>query len=59
MICTGILIDGALLFKDDRNRIESPNTTFGCKVCTKEDKPTNGEFIAMIADKLGMEQRSA
>jgi len=43
----------------NRGRIESLNTTFGCKVCTKEDKPTNGEFIAMIADKLGMEQRSA
>jgi len=43
----------------NRGRIESLNATFGCKVCTKEDKPTNGEFIAMIADKLGMEQRSA
>ena len=43
----------------NRGRIESLNTTFGCKVCTKEDKPTNGEFIAMIADKLGMEQRRA
>ena len=32
---------------------------FGCKVATREDKPTNGEFIAMIADKLRLEQMSA
>ena len=40
----------------NRGRIETLNTAFGCKVCTPEDKPTNGEFIAMIADKLSMEQ---
>ena len=34
----------------NRGRIETLNTAFGCKVCTPEDKPTNGEFIAMIAD---------
>lgn len=39
-----------------RGRIETLNTAFGCKVATKEDKPTNGEFIAMIADKLSMER---
>lgn len=39
-----------------RGRIELLNRAFGCKVCTKEDKPTNGEFIAMIADKLAMER---
>ena len=38
----------------NRGRIETLNTAFGCKVCTPEDKPTNGEFIAMIADKLSM-----
>ena len=43
----------------NRGRIETLNTAFGCKVCTPEDKPTNGEFIAMIADKLAVEQRSA
>jgi len=42
-----------------RGRIDTLNKAFGCKVATKEDKPTNGEFIAMIADKLSMEQRSA
>jgi two-component system response regulator (stage 0 sporulation protein A) len=43
----------------NRGRIETLNTAFGCKVCTPEDKPTTGEFIAMIADKLAVEQRSA
>ena len=42
-----------------RGRIETLNRAFGCKVATREDKPTNGEFIAMIADKLVLEQRSA
>ena len=42
-----------------RGRIDTLNRAFGCKVASKEDKPTNGEFIAMIADKLAMEQRSA
>ena len=42
-----------------RGRIDTLNKAFGCKVATKEDKPTNGEFIAMIADKFAMEQRSA
>ena len=39
-----------------RGRVETLNRAFGCKVATKEDKPTNGEFIAMIADKLSMER---
>ena len=34
-------------------------TSASCRVATKEDKPTNGEFIAMLADKLSLEQRSA
>lgn len=40
----------------NRGRIDTLNRAFGYKVCTKEDKPTNGEFIAMIADKLSMER---
>ncbi|MEG0269650.1 MAG: sporulation transcription factor Spo0A [Clostridia bacterium] len=40
----------------NRGRIEMLNQAFGCRVCTPEDKPTNGEFIAMIADKLSMER---
>lgn len=42
-----------------RGRIDTLNKAFGCKVATPEDKPTNGEFIAMIADKFAMEQRTA
>ena len=42
-----------------RGRIDTLTRAFGCKVATREDKPTNGEFIAMIADKLALEQRSA
>ena len=41
-----------------RGRIETLNKAFGCRVATREDKPTNGEFIAMIADKMALEQRS-
>lgn len=39
-----------------RGRIDTLNKAFGCKVATREDKPTNGEFIAMLADKLSLEQ---
>lgn len=42
-----------------RGRIDTLNKAFGCRVATQEDKPTNGEFIAMIADKLALEQRTA
>lgn len=42
-----------------RGRVESLNRAFGCRVALPEDKPTNGEFIALIADKLGMEKSSA
>ena len=42
-----------------RGRIDTLNKAFGCRGATKEDKPTNGEFIAMLADKLSLEQRSA
>lgn len=40
-----------------RGRVESLNRAFGCRVSIPEDKPTNGEFIALIADKLGMEKQ--
>ncbi len=39
-----------------RGRVDTLNRAFGCRVCTPEDKPTNGEFIAMLADKLSMER---
>lgn len=40
-----------------RGRVDSLNRAFGCRVATPEDKPTNGEFIALIADKLALEER--
>ena len=40
----------------NRGRIENLNTIFGYNIYTKNDKPTNGEFIALVADKLSMEQ---
>ncbi len=39
-----------------RGRIENFNQVFGYKVFSPGDKPTNGEFIALIADKLAMER---
>ena len=42
-----------------RGRVDTLNKAFGCKVATPEDKPTNGEFIAMIADMLSLERQSA
>ncbi len=38
-----------------RGKIENLNDLFGYHVYTKNDKPTNGEFIALIADKLLLE----
>lgn len=39
----------------DRQRIERVNEIFGFKVFTSMDKPTNGEFIALLADRLLIE----
>lgn len=38
-----------------RGRIEVINQVFGSNVCSLDNKPTNGEFIALVADKLSME----
>ena len=40
----------------NRGRIEVLNQVFGVNVCSLEEKPTNGEFIALVADKLSMER---
>ena len=40
----------------NRGRVDTLNRAFGCRVCTPEDKPTNGEFIAMLADKLRLDR---
>ena len=39
----------------NRGRVDTLNRVLGCRVCTPEDKPTNGEFIAMLADKLRLD----
>lgn len=39
----------------NRGKIENINTVFGIKVYSSNDKPTNGEFIALLADKMIME----
>jgi len=36
----------------NRGRVDSINSLFGVKVYLGNDKPTNSEFIALIADKL-------
>lgn len=38
-----------------RGKIENINQIFGYTIYSKNDKPTNGEFIALVADKLIME----
>ena len=39
----------------NKGRIENINNLFGVKVYTSLDKPTNGEFIALVADKMLIE----
>ncbi|MBE7082764.1 MAG: sporulation transcription factor Spo0A [Clostridiales bacterium] len=39
----------------NRGKIENINSIFGLKVYTSNDKPTNGEFIALVADKMLLE----
>jgi len=39
----------------NRGRIENINSVFGVKVYGTNDKPTNGEFIALVADKMLLE----
>ena len=39
-----------------RGKIDNINQIFGFNVYTRNDKPTNGEFIALVADKLSLEK---
>jgi two-component system, response regulator, stage 0 sporulation protein A len=39
-----------------RGRIENINIIFGYNIYSKNDKPTNGEFIALVADKMQIER---
>lgn len=40
----------------NRGQMENINMLFGSRLYIKHDKPTNGEFIAMIADRLAIER---
>lgn len=37
-----------------RGRIDAVNQMYGTKVFRREDKPTNGEFIALVSDKIAL-----
>lgn len=39
----------------NRGKIENINNLFGIKVYNSNEKPTNGEFIALVADKMLLE----
>lgn len=39
----------------NRGKIENINNLFGIKVYSSTEKPTNGEFIALVADKMLIE----
>lgn len=39
----------------NRGKIENINNIFGIKIYAPNEKPTNGEFIALVADKLLLE----
>lgn len=39
----------------NRGKIENINSLFGLKVYAAHEKPTNGEFIALVADKMLIE----
>lgn len=39
----------------NRGRADRVNDIFGVKAFDRKDKPTNGEFIALIADKMLLE----
>lgn len=39
----------------NRGKIENINNVFGLKIYNSDEKPTNGEFIALVADKMLLE----
>ena len=39
----------------NRGKIENINSLFGVRVYNRNEKPTNGEFIALVADKILLE----
>lgn len=43
----------------NRGKIENINSIFGIKIYGKGEKPTNGELIALVADKIMIESNSS
>ncbi len=43
----------------NRGKLETINSIFGYTIHNNKGKPTNSEFIAMIADKLRLEQKAS
>ena len=39
-----------------RGRLDAVNQMYGYKVFKREDKPTNGEFIALVSDKIAVKK---
>ena len=39
-----------------RGRLDTVNQMYGYKVFAKDDKPTNGEFIALVSDKISVKK---
>ena len=39
-----------------RGRLDTVNQMYGARVFSRDDKPTNGEFIAMVADKMAVKK---
>jgi len=40
----------------NRGRVDAVNQMYGYRVFARDDKPTNGEFISCVAEKLAMEK---
>ena len=40
----------------NRGRIEALDEAFGRNVCSLDEKPTNGEFIALVSDRLRIKE---
>ena len=58
-ICFSIPIIFTSNFSEKTSTQEAVENIFGYTISASKGKPTNSEFIAMIADKLRLELKSA
>ena len=42
------------VYSKEDARLEAANRMYGMKLFDKQDRPSNGEFIATVADKVAM-----